>query len=57
LFIYYASVLIWTRAGELEPERPEQHDLAGAILFFLQKPEWEPEQFKKLELSHSWSQS
>jgi len=46
-----------TRAEE--PERPEPHNLAGAgtgaevgtgaILFFLQEPEREPEQFKKLE--------
>jgi len=37
-----------TRAGE--PERPEPHDLAGAILFFLQ----EPGHFKKLEWSRNW---
>jgi len=30
-----------------EPERLEPHDLAGAILFFLQKPEREPVHFKK----------
>jgi len=42
-----------TRAGVPELERPESHDLvgAGAILFFLQ----EPEHFKKLERSRSWS--
>jgi len=44
------------RAGE--PERPEPHDLAGAgagaILFFLQEPEREAENFKKLEWSRSW---
>jgi len=33
--------------------RPEPHDLAGAILFFLQ----EPEHFKKLEWCRSWSRS
>jgi len=47
------------RAGD--PERPKPQDLvgagAGAILFFLQKPEWEPEHFKKLEGSRSWSRS
>jgi len=39
-------------AGKSEPERPEQHDLAGAgaFLFFLQ----EPEHFRKLEWSRSW---
>jgi len=39
------------RAGEpeSEPKRPEPHDLAGAILFFVQEPEREPEHFKKLE--------
>jgi len=39
-----------TRVGEPEPERPEPHDLVGAILFFLQEPERDPEHFKKLEL-------
>jgi len=36
-------IMVQIRAGE--PDRPEPHDLAGAILFFLQ----EPEHFKKLE--------
>jgi len=35
------------RAGE---RKSEPHNLAGAILFFLQ----EPEHFKKLEWSRSW---
>jgi len=30
------------------PESPETHDLAAAILFLLQEPEWEPEHFKKI---------
>jgi len=28
----------WAGEPESDPERPESHDLAGAILFFLQKP-------------------
>jgi len=46
-----------------ESERSEPHDLvgaragAGAILFFLQEPEREPDYFKKLEWSRSWSRS
>jgi len=38
---------LWRRAGEPESE---PHDLAGAILIFLQEPEY----FKKLEWSQSW---
>jgi len=55
--------MVINRAGEPESEmeRPEPHDLAGAgvgaILFFLQKPEREPEHFKKLEWSRCWSPS
>jgi len=32
---------LWNQGWEpeSEPERPEPHDLAGAILFFLQEPE------------------
>jgi len=45
----------------LEPERPESHDLVGpgigAISFFLQEPERDPEHFKKMEWNWSWSQS
>jgi len=54
LFCFWDLIVItryWfvsVRAGE--PERPEPHDLAGAILFFLQ----EPEHFQKLEWSRSW---
>jgi len=33
----------------------EPYDLAGAILFFLQEPEREPGQFKKLKWIRSWS--
>jgi len=40
--------VVLNRAGK--PEHPEPHDLAGAILFFLQ----ELEHFKKLEWSQSW---
>jgi len=61
LCLYPKKRVVLTMAGEpeSEPERPEPHNLAGAgaeagasLFFFL-----EPEHFKILEWSQSWSPS
>jgi len=49
--VAFIERLLQVRTGEPDPNA--RHDLFGAILFFLQ----EPEHFKKLEWSRSWSQS
>jgi len=53
IIILYCVICVRAGEPESESERPEPHDLAGAIIFFLQ----EPEHFKKLERNRSWSLS
>jgi len=45
-------LVVRCKAGE--PERPEPHPLARAILFFSSGARAEAEHFKKLEWSRSW---